>query len=367
MKLRKALLACLIWAVIAAGCVPAGVPARQATGAGSLRLPPGYGADVAVEGLQAPTQMTRGPQGRLWVAQMAGDENAGTGQVMVIDVESGERNVVVEGLLKPTGIALLDGDLWIATKRELLRASLELVDEEGVAGSVEAVLSDLPFDGRSNGTLTITPERMLVFETSGARFGGEPTAGSATLWRLDPAKPEEPEALATGLKSAYGHAFDAAGRLWVTEIGADLVNGVAPPDELNLAAAGADFGWPQCYAAQQPALNYGGTQVRCLGTRSPVALFAPHAAPTSVVASPWEPDTLLVALRGKGEIARVRAVYAGDNAQGEVETFVSGLIRPQHLLAWDEDSLLVSDQATGRVYRIYPAQIAPGDETTGTD
>ena len=264
----------------------------------------------------------------------------------------------------PTGIALLDGDLWIATKRELLRASLEHVDEEGVAGPVEAMLSDLPFDGRSNGTLTITPERMLVFETSGARFGGEPTAGSATLWRLDPAKPEEPEALATGLKSAYGHAFDAAGRLWVTEIGADLVNGVAPPDELNLVAAGADFGWPQCYAAQQPALNYGAR--RCVVWYALAGCACPHAA-RRVVASPWEPDTLLVALRGKGEIARVRVDYAGDNARGEVETFVSGLIRPQHLLAWDEDSLLVSDQATGRVYRIYPAQIAPGDETIGTD
>lgn len=367
MNRRAVLLVCLIWAVIGAGCVPSGVPARQAKGAGSLRLPPGYAADVAAEGLQAPTQMAKDSRGRLWVAQMAGDENAGTGQVMVIDLESGERSVVVEGLLKPTGIALLDGYLWIATKRELLRASLELLDEEGIAGPVEAVLSDLPFDGRSNGTLTVTPERMLVFETSGARFGGEPTAGSATLWRLDPAKPEEPEALATGLKSAYGHAYDAAGRLWVTEIGADLVNGAAPPDELNLIAAGADFGWPQCFAMQQPALNYGGTQVRCLGTRAPVALFTPHAAPTSVVASPWEPDTLLVALRGEGEIVRVPVAYVGDNAQGEAETFIEGFGRPQHLLVWDEDSLMVSDQTTGRIYRIYPAQVVRSDVTGAPD
>ncbi len=232
--------------------------------------------------------------------------------------------------------------------------------------SVEAVLSDLLLrralhhvDDHAGAHVGLRDERGALRRRTDGRF--------CDVAAADPAKPEEPEALATGLKSAYGHAFDAAGRLWVTEIGADLVNGVAPPDELNLAAAGADFGWPQCYAAQQPALNYGGTQVRCLGTRSPVALFAPHAAPTSVVASPWEPDTLLVALRGKGEIARVRVDYAGDNARGEVETFVSGLIRPQHLLAWDEDSLFVSDQATGRVYRIYPAQTAPGDETTGTD
>lgn len=315
----------------------------------ALELPPGYAAEVLVEGLIGPTQMAKGPRGRLWVAQMAGEENAGMGQVLIIDLERNERIVAVDGLLKPTGIAILGGYLWIAAKRDLLRVPL---DEEGVAGPAEIVLGGLPFDGRSNGTLTVSPQRKLIFETSGARFGGTPVQGSATLWQLDPAYRGEPEPLATGLRTAYGHTFDAAGRLWVTEIGRDLVNGAAPPDELNLIVPGSDYGWPQCYGAQQPALNYGGAQVRCLATRSPTALFAPGAEPTSVAISPWHADTLLVALRGEGAVARVQIRGQENVVESEIEPFIQGLARPQHLLVWDEDSLLVSDWGTGRIYRI---------------
>lgn len=315
----------------------------------ALELPPGYAAEVLVEGLIGPTQMAKGPRGRLWVAQMAGEENAGMGQVLIIDLERNERIVAVDGLLKPTGIAILGGYLWIAAKRDLLRVPL---DEEGVAGPADIVLGGLPFDGRSNGTLTVSPQRKLIFETSGARFGGMPVQGSATLWQLDPAYLGEPEPLATGLRTAYGHTFDAAGRLWVTEIGRDLVNGAAPPDELNLIVPGSDYGWPQCYGAQQPALNYGGAQVRCLATRSPTALFAPGAEPTSVAISPWHADTLLVALRGEGAVARVQIRGQENVVESEIEPFIQGLARPQHLLVWDEDSLLVSDWGTGRIYRI---------------
>jgi len=315
----------------------------------ALELPPGYAAEVLVEGLIGPTQMAKGPRGRLWVAQMAGEENAGMGQVLIIDLERNERIIAVDSLLKPTGIAILGGYLWIAAKRDLLRVPL---DEEGVAGPAEIVLGGLPFDGRSNGTLTVSPQRKLIFETSGARFGGTPVQGSATLWQLDPAYRGEPEPLATGLRTAYGHTFDAAGRLWVTEIGRDLVNGAAPPDELNLIVPGSDYGWPQCYGAQQPALNYGGAQVRCLATRSPTALFAPGAEPTSVAISPWHADTLLVALRGEGAVARVQIRGQENVVESEIEPFIQGLARPQHLLVWDEDSLLVSDWGTGRIYRI---------------
>jgi len=315
----------------------------------ALELPSGYAAEVLVEGLIGPTQMAKGPRGRLWVAQMAGEENAGMGQVLIIDLERNERIIAVDSLLKPTGIAILGGYLWIAAKRDLLRVPL---DEEGVAGPAEIVLGGLPFDGRSNGTLTVSPQRKLIFETSGARFGGTPVQGSATLWQLDPAYRGEPEPLATGLRTAYGHTFDAAGRLWVTEIGRDLVNGAAPPDELNLIVPGSDYGWPQCYGAQQPALNYGGAQVRCLATRSPTALFAPGAEPTSVAISPWHADTLLVALRGEGAVARVQIRGQENVVESEIEPFIQGLARPQHLLVWDEDSLLVSDWGTGRIYRI---------------
>ena len=69
--------------------------------------------------------------------------------------------------------------------------------------------------------------------------------------------------LATGLKGAYGHAVDAEGRIWTTEIGDDPIDDGAPPDELNLVVTGADFGWPQCAGSGEPVQRYDGTPERC--------------------------------------------------------------------------------------------------------
>lgn len=306
-----------------------------------------------MHGLQGPTQMIIGPDGRLWVAQLAGEENAGQGQVVAVSLDIGTQQVLLDGLFKPTGIAALSGTLWIASGRDLLRAPLS---ETGEVGDVETVLKDLPFNGRSNGTLTLTPTGNLLFETSGRRNGQQTLEGSARLWELDPADPTHPRSIATGLKNAYAHTFDDAGQLWATDVSDDPVNGEAPPDELNLVIEGADFGWPQCFGHQQPAFNYGGSQEGCRATRTPVALFPPHSTPTSVVVSPWEENTLLVALWGPPEQAVVRVPFTlvGDNALGQVEPFIIGMQNPQHLLPLPDGSLLVSDFSAGIIYRITP-------------
>jgi len=314
-----------------------------------LTVAPGYEVGVLADGFNGPTQMILGPDGRLWVAQINGDENAGQGQIVALDLATKERTVLVEGLLKPTGIALLDGYLWIATRREINRAS---VAADGAIGVVEPLLTDLPFNGRSNGTLTVTPEGRLLFETSGSRQGNEATPGSATLWQLDPANPTNSQVVATGLKGAYAHTYDPAGRLWTTEIGDDLVNGTAPPDELNSVMPGADFGWPPCFGAQEAAANYGGTAEACAQTRAPVALFAPRSTPTSVAASPWAEDTLLVALWLQSSVVRVTITEAGDNATSITEPLLTGIRNPQHLLVLADQSVLVSEFATGTIYQI---------------
>lgn len=304
-------------------------------------LPDGYAAEPLVTGLRGPTQMTFGPDGRLWVAQLAGGENSGTGQVAAVDLRTGEREVLLRRLFKPTGLAVTETALWVMAGDRLLRAPIQ----NGAVGELEIVLRDLPNNGRSQGTLSLTPAGELLFETSGALTGGGVRDGSGVLWRLDPAKPTEPQPLATGLKGAYAHAFDAAGTLYSTEVGDDWVDGRPPPDELNVIQLGADYGWPACYGDRQPARNLGGTPARCAATEAPLALFARGATPTSVVVSPFEEGALLVALWAASRVVRV------DARTGEVTPFITGITLPQHLLA-DEGALLVSSFADGTVYRV---------------
>ena len=206
----------------------------------SPKLPDGYRAESVVTGLRGPTQMTFGPDGRLYVAQLAGGENAGTGQVVAVDRATGVQEVLLRNLFKPTGVAVTETDLWVLAGNRLLRAPLT---GNGV-GDVRTVLRDLPNNGRSLGTLTLTPDGKLLFETSCALTRNGAQSDSGILWQLNPADPENPEPLATGLKGAYAHTFGADGTLYTTELGDDPMDGSPPPDELNVITSGADYGWP---------------------------------------------------------------------------------------------------------------------------
>lgn len=321
--------------------------ALSLSAAQSPNLPDGYRAERIITGLRGPTQMTFGPDGRLWVAQLAGGENAGTGQVVAVDVATGEQEVLLRGLFKPTGLAVTETDLWVMAGNRLLRAPLT---ENGV-GEAETVLRDLPNNGRSLGTLTLTPDGALLFETSGALTPDGPQPGSGTLWRLEPTDLQNPEPLATGLKGAYAHAFAADGTLYATEMGDDPMNGAPPPDELNVIHPGADYGWPRCYGRQLPAQNNGGTAAECAETEAPLALFARGASPTSVAVSSFAPGELFVALWAPSRVVTV------DVQTGEVTPFLTGVLFPQQLLV-EDDALLVSSFAEGAVYRIEKVQSA---------
>jgi glucose/arabinose dehydrogenase len=319
-----------------------------------LILPEGFTVEIAASGLSRPTQMIWGPDGRLWVAQLLAGEGDEAGQVVAVDLATGEQEVLLEGLNKPTGLAVLDHALWLATEDELLRAVL---DSNFRPQTPQVILTDMPNNGRSNGTLTVTPDGQLLYETSGRRSGNDASAGSGILWQLDPAAPDSPTVLATGLKNAYAHVFDENGRLWITEIGDGAVNGAdfegQPPEELNLVVAGADYGWPRCFGNQEPALNRDGTAEICAQTEPPVTLFPPQTTPTSLAVAPWDDSILLVALWLGGEVTAVQLEEGADGRfTGSNTPFLTGIANPQHLLPTPDGALLVSDHSSGTIYRI---------------
>ncbi|MCA9921837.1 MAG: PQQ-dependent sugar dehydrogenase, partial [Anaerolineales bacterium] len=184
--------------------------------------------------------------------------------------------------------------------------------------------------------------------------------GSGTLWALDPAQLDSPTVLATGLKNAYAHVFDANGRLWITEIGDGSVTGAdfegQPPEELNLVIPGADYGWPQCFGDQEPALNRDGTPEVCARTQPPAALFNPQSTPTGIAISPWDEDVLLVARWLGQEVTAVAIHMENGRIVGETRPFIVGFGNPQHLLALPDQTLLVSDYREGVIYKVEQEQ-----------
>lgn len=340
----------LLWIAVVAALAacsagPAAAPADGAdatAGSATIRVGEGLRATLVTDALQGPTQMTVGPDGRLWVAQLAGAEGAGEGQVVAVDA-AGDVQVMLTDLDKPTGLAWLDGAWWIQTPDAVLRA------EGTPPGEPAAVVDGLPSNGRSNGTLTPTPDGTLLFATSGRERDGGGVDDSGVLWELDPGAASDPAPVATGLKNAYAHAV-VDGELWSTEI-AEPIGGVAAPDELVRIRPGADHGWPACVGDRTPVAAYGGDDGSCADTVRPAATFGAGATPTSVVRDPFG-DGLLVALWVAGDVVAVPRTDPTITAPPTPsEVVVDGLRRPQHLLV-DGDGLLVSDHAAGEIWRV---------------
>lgn len=332
--------------LIALGVVGCGEPADD-TGDASVAVASGYELEFdVVTGLDGPTQMIEGPDGRLWVAQLAGPEGAQQGQVVAVDVPSSSgTEVLLDGLDKPTGLAVLDGALWIQQRRSLLRASLREGEGGPAVGETELVLDRLPYNGRSEGTLTVTPDQTLLYETSGALAGDRAVEESGMLWELDPAAPERPDPIGTGLKNAYAHVFLDDGSLAITDV-LEPLPGVEPQDEVNLLRVeGSDFGWPRCVNEAVPVTRFGATEPACRETVVPLALLGTGTTPTSVVVPPWDPGVVLLARWSARDVVRVPL------AGGEQQQVLSFDGRPQHLLVRD-DHVLVSDHATGRIHRL---------------
>lgn len=320
-----------------------GIGAPSGTTVSNVSVPEGFDVAEFVTELDQPTQIVIDGEDLL-VAQINGGEGDGTGQILRISLEDpARRDVLFDDLLKPTGVAVLDDEVWVMEERTLSRGPLE-------GGELEEVLTDLPYNGRSQGTLTVTPDGRLLYNTSGTISGLGAAEGSATLWALTPG--EDPEVLATGFKHAYARTFDADGTLWQTEMSDGTYDGEPAPDELVMVEAGDDFGWPRCIGDRQPVEFYEGTAEYCDTTPRSHALFEPGATPTSVAVAPWDDTVLMVALWVEGRVVAVPV--AGPDVDGQpvdYADFLTGIERPQHLLA-DGDRLLVVDYGDGRILEI---------------
>lgn len=333
--------------LLAAGCV--------ADDPGVLAMPgvtvaEGFAIDLVTDDFDRPTQVAIAPNGDLLVAELAGEENAGSGRIVRLSLDRPEeRSVVQAGLDKPTGIAIVGETLWIMERQSLSFTDLAPDAERTV------VFDELPFNGRSEGSLTVTPNGGLLFDTSGRKSGSVVADGSAELLRLDGADPiatgggvGEPTVVASGLKHAYGHTFGPDGRLWSTEMSDGSFDGEPASDELLEVSDGDDFGWPACVGDNRPVLEFGGDGERCGRAPPSHALFGPGATPTAVEVAPWDTEQLVIALWVDDQIVTVPTADRPVSGPWPGEAVVTGIESPQDLVI-DGNRLLIVDHLGGRI------------------
>lgn len=314
----------------------------------------GWTVEVVRDDLAGPSQLVDDGEGGLLVAELAGGEDAGAGRVRDLgpDGTADEPREVVGDLLTPTGLAV-DGDTLLVQEQ----VAVARVAPDGTRATL---VDDAPYNGRSQGTLTVTGvDGTVLAVRTGTGSGPDPAPASGELYALlDSGGTPATAVVAVGFKNAYAHAIGPDGALYVTEIGDGTYDGEAPPDELNVvptdvwraAVAGEgppfDGGWPRCTGDADPTEAFGATAEECETLPRPLATFPPRSTPTSVAVT--ADGRVLVALWVDNRVVEV------DPTSGDVTDVVTGLDRPQHLLARPDGTVLLTVHGSGELLRLTP-------------
>ena len=309
-----------------------------------------------------------------------------------------------------SGMALRIPWLYSSSVTSVLRYRLDSTSLAPV-GAPDTVVTGFPDGGHSSRSLALDDAGNLFVNVGSdsnacwsAGHGLDPCPEldmRAGIWRYDPATlhqvHEVSHRFATGIRNAVGLAWDpSAHAVFATQHGRDDLHNSypklyssdksddTPSEELLKVEPGSDYGWPYCYhdrvlRRRVLAPAYGGDANkagRCAGKPLPVLAFPGH----------WGPDGLLFYQgsqfparyrdgvfitfhgswnrRGRQEGYNVVFVpFVGGTAADSSETFADDFAgrrvnpggadhRPVGLAEGPDGSMYVTDDQTGRIWRI---------------
>jgi glucose/arabinose dehydrogenase len=351
--------------------VSASVPALALEPAGlpSIRLPPGFRIDFYSRDVPGARSLALGDRGTLFV----GTRDEGNVYALVDERKSGRatrRYIVASGLDAPNGVTFLNGDLYVAESRRILRyRAIESRLEE--PPKPEVVYDRLPRE-RDHGWryLRAGPDGLL-YVGIGAPCNICLRPGYANIARLRP-DGSHFEPYAEGVRNSVGFDWHpVTEELWFTDNGRDLLGDDQPPDELNHAPrAGLHFGFPFCHGGTIPDPEFGARHP-CSGFTPPARALAPHAAAlgmrfyTGFMFPEQYRHQVFIAEHGSWNRSRkigyrITLVRLQGGQAASYEEFATGWLspddevrgRPVDLAVAPDGALLISDDQSGAVYRI---------------
>lgn len=230
------------------------------------------------------------------------------------------------------------------------RANLNL--EENALENLEVIWEQTPAAGNGHFSLRLLIQDGHLFVTSGDRQLGAPAQdhgnnlGSVLRLTLDgdpaPGNPWGDERWTMGNRNILGIDADAAGRIWITEMGP------RGGDELNLVLAGENYGWPEASMGS----HYDGTPIPDHtagdGFRAPEVFWNPSISPGNLLIRA-DGDALIGGLSGE----RIVRVSLGEPAEILEEWDTGERIRAL-AEAPDGSVWVLEDGSGGRLYQWRP-------------
>ncbi len=343
----------------------------------ALEVPAGFTIEEAASGLSRPRFMAVDPDnGSLVVAEAGG--NRITRLFM-----SGDGNrynasqVIADGFDQIHSVVFVRaGNTWqLYAADETRLARLGSFDENGRARQVETVLP-LPSGSRDlygHRTRTVAqgPDgKLYVSVGSSCDVCEEDNQQRASILRLNP-DGSQVEIYARGLRNTVGFDWRSDGSLWGADMGRNNIGADNPPDEVNHIEAGKNYGWPYCYGDNVPNPEFNDA-ARCAGTTAPELALPAHWAPLGFVFyqqrgfPPAYQGDALIAFHGTApdQVStlsgyRVSRILFRAGKPVALQDLVRGWLvggsawgRPAGLLVQADGSLLISDDLSGRIYRV---------------
>lgn len=316
--------------------------------ASEITLPPGFEALRWADGLDQPTALAFGPDGRLFVTERRGRVWSFLDRDQNGRAEPG--TLYAEGLADLAGIAVGSDTRVYLSDRGRISLATDL-DHDGVADTVAPVVEGLPTGLNQNNGIAIGPDGALYIAV-GATCADcvERNHLAASIVALD-FQTGVLSAYATGFHNPVDLAFAPDGGLWMTDGGSTAP--CAAADELNRVEAHAHYGWPSCAAvptagppARGPAVDLG-----------PDAGVAGLALLESDIFPPDLSGGLFIALAPAASdtaVAGGQLIFVAPQPDGSMRRrdFALGFERPVAVRIGPDGALYVADAGRGVIYRI---------------
>ncbi len=339
-----------------------------------IKLRDGFHIAVFAENIVNARSLALSDKGTLFV----GTKDDGQGRVWAIRDENHDNKAdkiytIAQGLNSPNGVALKNGDLYIAEINRILRIK-NIESKLDHPGTPEVVYDKYPSEKHHGWKyISFGPDGKLyvpVGAPCNICESKDPIFNSIT--RLD-IETKKMEIVQKGVRNTVGFTWSPENKqLWFTDNGRDWLGEDKPACELNHAAKdGMNFGYPYCHQGDIPDPEFG-SKYPCSDFMPPAQKLGAHVAPLGLEFYQGKQfpvsykNQILIAEHGSWNRQsplgyRISEVTLDKNQNATSYTvFAEGWLqngrawgRPVDLEHMPDGSILISDDFANCVYRIW--------------
>ncbi len=358
--------------------IPAGGEAAISDYAKTLPLdkiimPAGFAIEVYAEVNNA-RSMAMSPEGTLYVGNRNGDKVYAVKDTDG-DLKADKRWVIASGLNMPNGVAVNDGDLYVAEVSRITKYA-DIEANLGKTLTPTVIKEDYP-------TETHHGWKYIAFGPDGRLY--VPVGAPCNICKSEKEiyasitsinkDGTDLQIYANGVRNTVGFTWHPETKqMWFTDNGRDMLGDDMPPCELNrITEAGQHFGYPYCHGGTISDPDFGKNEP-CEKFVKPAQNLGAHVAPlglkfyTGTNFPEAYRNNLFIAEHGSWNRSKKSGYKVSmvkvENAETSTayETFASGWLdeaeqkswgRPVDVLVLEDGSMLVSDDQAGVIYRIY--------------